>query len=113
MDERKRGRLLGSCDVGFSEDQWPVAHHPRARVDACQDVGLNTRSASRTCEETGEGFRPTGPLRDALGYHRARPLLSWILMNNEQRAAQVLRDVFGYSAFRGEQEQVVDHLVRG
>src|SRR5688572_18578490 len=34
-------------------------------------------------------------------------------MNNEQRAAQVLRDVFGYSSFRGEQQQVVEHLVGG
>ena len=34
-------------------------------------------------------------------------------MNNEQRAAQVLRDVFGYSSFRGQQQQVVEHLVSG
>lgn len=34
-------------------------------------------------------------------------------MEIQQRAAQVLRDVFGYSSFRGEQQQVVEHLVNG
>ncbi len=34
-------------------------------------------------------------------------------MEIEQRAAQVLRDVFGYASFRGEQQQVVEHVVRG
>lgn len=68
-----------------------------------------------TCIAIGDGksslFGPTNPnfgLR-----HRARSEQWRPMTDLATRAAQTLRDVFGYAAFRGEQADIVSHVAGG
>src|SRR5687768_8166608 len=91
------------------------------RHDTTDDFRISARDAVRAleCRDTEKGAAATGlptPASSRVVALRPSATRSTLLSNADmrrERALAVLRETFGYEAFRGAQADIVDHVVAG